>query len=1821
MQSEFDKFILGRVGSRRAETPSDAPERDAKEPSAPEGEWDYRKNTLDPRGNQLPAGAQGWMPNGDPAWGGGVAGTLKKYAWVLQGKPYGGTTKGDNWSAMADLFHESNEQVSKSLAGKPKFYVSDEPLVDPSVLKELWGRFGAGLLGSDVQSNVITDQNLQEKYKTLDMEAKEILKLWRNTATKVGLRPDAPADVRARFEEITKEQGGIISSAGVLPFRVNGQQVSLFAPGLKATETAVTALGDVVQRAAVEYKKAASVSQFSREEAGQDFGGIEGAVEKSQELGILPENKSLNEWGARIDNLSRLVKPELMLWDTANLLMSDSEAKMKTVENGYSAGNMFYSQAIKPALLAEWERRTADGEDPALAALALQNPWHEALGETVFDPLNFVGIGTKSAAVAKVAGASEEAVRGTGLAREVSKILAEVGDAPLGEARAIELASRIEQKIPEVLEAAIKRLEPNYSDLRALSPSGMRIHETKVVGDFWLTSTAGIMRGGGSADDVADMLTYATRLTHPDRATHLEGLAGLLQMSDRFGLGVLPFGDDAIETGLLLRNLADPDVFRTLAIAKKNKVDNLLELLKVAKGDPAKAAEIFNELMPQAISRQFPSYAKLSEEAKSALSPLTRAGLAIEGGTLGKARDWINGMLGTFYFSRPGWAARNFTSNFMMMLADEGPIKPFFRDGKFWSGSAIDVDLAGWFPKQPSSVKGLSLAGTQVKNVVGKANDAIEAGFAKRIYWSRFRENMDKMLTPGVALPSVEQFRTAGLVDDQIRQLTHIVRYEAYGNLDVALAKFAEKHGPDGAMEAWKRWQGALTEREMNGLVQGEYHKAIDELVNNPNATPTEIRKTFDELRNDISAKSAAASKSPAPDPLGFEKAVEAGHLDSDDIQKLNTLLDRQSEARDSLSVALGRARTIAKDPKKFEVLEQTFSATRAKDVGRKAQQLTDTAWEITKRAKKATASELAILWGKSVLGNAPVPGRITAQRFLDTLWPATKDSVAELYNAHYGKQLDEIIPLVKGLKDKNVQALFKDAVSATEELQLFRSAMYSGNEIYYVRNGLDDFFKFAKKEGVDEATAQAVMYEKGPLFQNWLRSKGRKLAPPVPKGAPLSPAQQFRGQQPGFLGALNKVEDYMLGNYGLRAAEKSSSKLLKGVKTLLSSKDAQGLSYASRITEATAISDKVGQHWRDFALLPYGEKTNLDHVLAWPMPYEFWYVGGRQGGTYGAWMRRIAQDPQVIARYARLKETMADINKEANEWWRFNVKVPPHTLGLPIEHELSFNLEANLWPLYGITGTDFNDPVKRVNWWANSVDDMGKFGPSVWSPVNMAIAVILNSQGQQDAAARWAGRLAPQSADVKAVASLFGQNLEVDPLVQMFSGNGIGDFKAMDPYEINRVAVELSKMEMDGEFTHEQSLEIARNKGGPLWEQAMLRATQLRAGGQIASFFLGAGFKARTENDKVIDAFYSDYHKLMSLGDAGLISPDERRLRWDSLRQQYPFMDTLLLSRKSGPEGDRAYAYNVLARIPPGQSTELFDVLGIDPKTTDKFWNNGGDLSFMNDLEKQQFLTSMTNLGAMLAVPNYVTKQEWNVAKDAYAAMRRETVKQFGYGIDAKIQEFFALDGEARDAYSAAHPEVQDALGLQTASKVSNPLLMKYYGGFDTIESYEWSKMYRALEKKYGPSIVDDAAKYNQLRDMLMFAEAKAYAKEHPNIFQYFRDKSGMTPDVKKAILQAGAMLPNYQILTLTGNNPANPAQQGIADLAQPEEEASFSDYSQVLGPSMTYLLADHFQNDRDLPESVMTALKYQAKNLGYDDEYSLLDAVGLSYYREAQR
>jgi hypothetical protein len=713
------------------------------------------------------------------------------------------------------------------------------------------------------------------------------------------------------------------------------------------------------------------------------------------------------------------------------------------------------------------------------------------------------------------------------------------------------------------------------------------------------------------------------------------------------------------------------------------------------------------------------------------------------------------------------------------------------------------------------------------------------------------------------------------------------------------------------------------------------------------------------------------------------------------------------------------------------------------------------------------------------------------------------------------------------------------------------------------------------------------------------------QISPPYVDGSTPIPGQMWKENSDGILAALNKVETHMLENYGTKAAEKLDGNAIKALKGLM--KDSNG-----KITEGMAIADKIGKEWRDFTLLPYGETKNFDLALSYAFPYQFWY-----SRSYSNWMKRVATDPQVIANYARIKENMAKINKDSPEWWRYNVEIPSHFLGLPNEHPMSFNLEANIWPLYGLTGTDFTDPQKRQNWMTSTVDDMGKMGPSVWSPIQWAMALYYKSQGEDELAQAWGGRIIPQTATFKAISPYIfgGKVIETDPGVQLFSGKGIMDFDAMDKYERNRVGRALTAMVQSGEVTEEQAVEIARTQEGPVWDEAIKRATQIRAPGQISSFLFGVGMKARTEEDRISDEFYEKYYRLQNLNEADLISPEQYQKEWDGLRDAYPFMDALLLSKKAGPDRDRAYAYNVLGRIPPGQSSELYKAVGIDPTIAQKFYDSKGNIKDWSQSDRDKFLASMVDLGAMLSIPDYTTKQDWNEARANYKGVQEGMKQNFGPDIADKIDELFSMeDKDARDAYMQRHPEVGEALQWQNEQVVNNESLYTYYGGIQALEKYHKGKVYDTLEAKYGSDIQE---KFSEYYDMQISdpAGAKSYYRLHPELAKYNKEKKVLMEQALRAIVDFGSRLPDTPKPELTGNTPQSVGQQNIEEYAT-QQTPDFS-FWQAEMPEVSNILANYWSGNEPIPYAVTKVLDRQASQYGYPDGEAMLQAILISMNR----
>ena len=644
-----------------------------------------------------------------------------------------------------------------------------------------------------------------------------------------------------------------------------------------------------------------------------------------------------------------------------------------------------------------------------------------------------------------------------------------------------------------------------------------------------------------------------------------------------------------------------------------------------------------------------------------------------------------------------------------------------------------------------------------------------------------------------------------------------------------------------------------------------------------------------------------------------------------------------------------------------------------------------------------------------------------------------------------------------------------------------------------------------------------------------------------------------------------------------------------------------------SRITEARVMADAVGQAARDFTLLAYPAKKNIDLVMAYIYPYQFWY-----SRTYAHWMQRLARKPYLLSGYARYRATLEKIHAGAPEWWKYNVN-SGEMLGLWKENPLFFNLEQTINPLNGLTGVDFNDPDKVTGWATEFLQEIGKMGPSTWSGYSIAAAVASKLTGEDRAAAKWGSRLIPQTATFRSAAALFGKDVEIDPFTHIFS-DGLG------PYERRRVGRMLASYGDRGKYSEAEIIDAANTQSGPAWEEAVLEQSQQRAPGQIASATLGVGFRPRSQTDLTIDAFDQAHRRFWAMSDT--MSPQEIRNGLNNMRAKFPFMDVLLLSRKGGLDRDRAFAYNVLGRIPPSQSDDFADLVGIDGRLIRKFYDTKGHIDEWAETDREKFMAGMLDLSMVLDMPQQATRDEWTAARNAYASMLDEQKRLFGDDIRDQIDAYFAAFDDTQEGKDLANqmlktnPALEAAMDWQDERVIFSPALASYYANLQKVEKYYDGLMFAAIEKELGPEIWDKWAVYWSLEGVSKKAQ-RDFWKANPDLARYGDLRDAWTPLAKQHAIGVGRLLPEG-----TGATQRQMEQElglGAQDVAADfpslaRKQITLDQWQQAMGGPAFNLVIDFLLNDEDMPLSVEKKLDEMAQRMGLGDASDLIAAISTS-------
>lgn len=699
---------------------------------------------------------------------------------------------------------------------------------------------------------------------------------------------------------------------------------------------------------------------------------------------------------------------------------------------------------------------------------------------------------------------------------------------------------------------------------------------------------------------------------------------------------------------------------------------------------------------------------------------------------------------------------------------------------------------------------------------------------------------------------------------------------------------------------------------------------------------------------------------------------------------------------------------------------------------------------------------------------------------------------------------------------------------------------------------------------------------------------------PPISPDKPVTPSRMIYESLAALKNDFDGYTDTVVGRWGETSAPVSSMSegtekaLGDWVKTL-----------TKNVNTAKSEAALAAEATRDAMLFDYRKK--LWNVAAqYVSPFHYYHASASN-----AWLQNVAADPKWGAIYVDYKEYMAQRHAGLPDFWKQNVAVS----GLPgydKQNPLFFNIEASVNPLYQIIGQDFNDANRRKDWLSNTVDDLSKVIPGIYQPLQWVVAGNLARKGEIEASKRWLGRLIPQTKIIKSVTNAIGIDIplakynEVDPFVALFQDG-------LDPFEEGRVLRYLAAMPG---LTEEQRTEVAATRQGEIWDAAVRGSLSARAPVEAMSYFLGVGYKPRTSADIQTDMFYEDYRRLVSA--RSIMNPDDYRDAWDAMRTKYKFMDALLIGRKAGDDRDTAFAYNVLSRIPPSEMTDIAKFVHVEPYMLDAFYSNKGDLTKMLPQDRARFMAAITDLSAMLRMPDKTTKQEWSAAKNEYKTMQEKLQADFGDQILDQIYQYYDLEDGDKEDYLKTFPDVELAMQAQTEYITMTPILSAYYGGIDTVARYYNNGMYIQLEKEFGNDIQEKVDWYYYLNDNGQTKEANAFKKAE-NLKTYFDRKEKLQQQANLATINSARNIPEGKDYAI---RPEFEAQSGIQENAlsyattdQQAQAAQFI-YGELSDP-MRELLQDYY-NGGDLPYSVGKRLEYLGADYGLSKQ-EILRLLGL--------
>ena len=1737
---------------------------------------------------ELPKGAVGLDSNGQPFFGDGIPGIIKKWAFNFH-KDVKDVSDTD-WNDLKARWAQS-EQASKQAGFN----------INPAAVK------------TDEQKQVAGEQS------------------------------------RIIGEAISKGWQDITASA----------QGSALAFPLKAINATVPAIADAFSLPAKYLEQAIGAKEGFQEAANE----VDSILPKLDANHFTQAVEEIPVLGAAYDFARIALSPSDDKW----------KYTQQKIEEGWNSGRILYSQVFDATLKEKYLQEYREGKDPTLIAEKLQNPMAELAGQLVFDPTNLVGAFFKTAKTAKELEMVHDSLTASNVLKtekgaEALKLVQSAED----EVSAIKALDTLTEARIEANAAAMgksKLLNVGYG-INDLTTSS-RLNAIVTKGKTLIGNMALVLRQNGMSNDaIAEAIVYGARSVSDNADEVKQGLAAISHLPN----ANMWLSDDYAETFTVIRNLlkdekgaltgaqlpglmkaSNPAEFaesatKLLATAAKSQFPDVSELAKAAEL-AKKAASGAGEVTTQTLEM-----AQKYESLPNHVKYLNKISTAID-----KVRNPINSFLSPLYFNlQGGVAVKNIVANNELILIDKGA-GAWFKDGKYWSQEGVVNYLKDVFGDVPESAHGFkSLVSAHTDKpafLFGKLMEKGEEGGAARVVAASVRDTFKTMIPK--AFPNLAREVEAGVLTQKQADKLVGMLIKNGGNVEKMVGEFRDLYKV-GAVEAWRNLDH-VSQFEREALESLGYWDEIENLASKGANTTDEIEQVFANIQKSIDSRSELATKDviglssdhPNAETWGdLMKAVEDGHLDPSQHQVFTAVMESAEQARLEYQtllddVALKAQNALSGEGKLQEAQHIGQEMNRVRDILRKSgpataketHTITQDAWrwsDAIKAEKNPNPETLRTFWTKAGL-NGDAPLDLNKQTLLKELWKQRFEKVSAAWNSSFDAIVGESETILKqmgGVVDTTeLDSMAARTRHVTQQAQALRGAVYDGKALRI--RPTQDVAYVAKQYGVSseeilntinnklpEGTQAFGKIEDVPTNQvmdvlEQVRNEkglpeitGVEVPPPHALGSQPSLPRAWNESARGAKYTLDRIKNGILEQWGKTDDARAISPEIEQVLGKISSE------VTPKMNEIKAVALRVAEQQREFTLLNYGKKTYGDVALSYVMPYHFFYTR-----SYKNWISRIATNPEILAGYGKYKSTLEDINKDLPDWYKQQMNINPLTgneavkgksvLGIPLDHPLYINLESTFNPLYGLTGTDFQDPAKRTNWATATMDDMGKFGPTMWAPIQMAIAAKLYMDGETDAASRWGNRLIPETAQVKAVTSLFGHPIELDPAVNFFSGG-------KDPYERGRMGYAASQLIQEGKYTPEQIQEQFQQQAGPAWDESYQMAVQSRAASSISSYFLGVGFKPRSTNDVMVEDMMTNLNKLYAMSDT--MSPDQYKSEWEKLRSSYPdgLVDTVLLAKKGGDKRDAAYAFSVLGRLPPGEMGDVFKSIGISQKDISRFYDSKGFAdpnAKFTTTEKQRFMAAIVDLGAMLKIPDTATRSEWNDAREAYQEVYAHIKQSLGDDIWDKVSHYYDLKDDNKDAadqFKQQHPEITQALQMKGEAVAQIPTLSAYYGGIDNIEAYISGKVRQQLSDKYGADIYDIQTEYFNVPNQ------KAYLRAHPELKQFWADSALLNKQGDQMFIEFGSKLPQGRSAQFRPDfTPESGVQQTLYDQLQPQNAVpAWEDVAQ----GMPGWLQDEVQNywqaggGGKLSKRAEKELDFLARQNGFYDRKDLLRSAGLA-------